>query len=301
MTALHRATVWVKPSATDVHIAGVLIEKNLVLTCARGLSAGERVGIAFPLGGTDEWESNRTAYRDPLTLHLRGAWRSGTVLARDPGRDLALIRLDSGSEQMKPLPLAKAIPKPGDALHAMSHPGGLEFAWVYASGSVRQRGKIALDAGEKAPLVSVLVCQLPAQTGSPGGPVVNAKGELVGVLSAREGAQLVGYAATTDEIRAFLDLYDARPPKTLAGLLARVEALPAVYASGLAARAGRSCRNLTAAPGGFADAKREVRQRLSQSIPRARGAAVPCPDAGTRRGDSPGTWTRPSRRTVVPP
>jgi S1-C subfamily serine protease len=233
--ALIRATVWIKPTATDVHLAGVLIERDLVLTCARGLSAGDRVGVTLPLRDGDRWVSERGAYRDPLALHLRGVWRGGTVLSRDSTRDLALVRLDSGHEQMKPVALADAIPKAGDELHAMSHPGGLEFVWMYAGGAVRQRGTLALDVGEKAPLVSVLVCQLPAQTGSPGGPVLSAKGELVGVLSAREGAQLVGYAATADEIRAFLDVaLRNRPAHTLAGLLARVEELPAAYATGLA-------------------------------------------------------------------
>jgi S1-C subfamily serine protease len=261
--ALVRATVWVKPATTDVSIAGVLIENDVVLTCARGLSASERVGVALPLRAEGRWVSERSAYRDPLALHLRGAWRSGTVIARDAGRDLALIKLDSPSEQMKPLSPAETLPKPGDALHAMSHPGGLEFAWVYAGGSVRQRGRVALDAGEKAPLVSVLVCQLPAQTGSSGGPVLNAKGELVGVLSAREGAQMVGYAATTDEIRAFLDaaLRD-RPARTLAGLLARIEALPAVVASGLArGLAGRAESHRAA--GRAAEAKRDCDGALS--------------------------------------
>jgi S1-C subfamily serine protease len=239
---LLRATVWVKPTLTNTHIAGVLIEKDLVLTCARGLSEGDRVGVALPLRDGEKWVSERRAYRDPLSLSLRGAWRSGTVLARDPSRDLALIRLDAGCEYMNPVPLAHAIPKPGDVVHAMSHPGGLEFAWVYAGGTVRQRGRITLDAGEKAPLVSVLVCQLPAQIGSPGGTVLNAKGELVGVLAAREGAQMVAYAATTDEILAFLDLaLRDRPAKTLAGLIARIEALPQVFLSaaarGLAERA----------------------------------------------------------------
>jgi hypothetical protein len=186
--------------------------------------------------------SERAAYRDPLALHLRGAWRSGVVLARDAARDLALVRLDSPCESMKPVPLAGAVPKPGDALHAMSHPGGLEFAWVYAGGAVRQRGRVTLDAGEKARSVSALVCQLPAQHGSPGGPVLNAKGELVGVLSAREGAQMVAYCATGDEIRAFLDVsLRDRPAKMLAGLLSRVESLPGRYASALArAFAGRA-------------------------------------------------------------
>ena len=48
-----------------------------------------------------------------------------------------------------------------------------------------------------------------AQAGSPGGPVVNVRGELVGVLAARESAQQTGYAATTEEIARFLAGIDA--------------------------------------------------------------------------------------------
>lgn len=240
--ALYRATVWIKPTATDVSLAGALIEKDLVLTSARGVSANERVGVAFHLGTGSEPFCDRGAYRDPLALHLKGAWRAGTVIARDPARDLALIKLDSAHNGTKPLPLAAVVPNAGDALHAMSHPGGLEFAWVYAAGNVRQRGRVALDMGEKTPRVAALVCQLPGQAGSPGGPILNAKGELVGVLSAREGAQLVGYASTTDEIRTFLDVaLRDRPATTFAGLFARAEDVPTnlarVYANALAARA----------------------------------------------------------------
>lgn len=231
---LTRATVWVKPTATDISAAGVLIENDVVLTCARGLTARERVGVALPLRAGGRWVSERTAYRDPLSLYLAGAWRAGTVIARDAGRDLAVIKLDSPCAGL-PLSLAADVPKPGDALHAMSHPGGLEFAWVYAGGAVRQRGRVALDLGEKAPRVPALVLQLPAQTGSPGGPVANTNGALVGILSAREGAQSVGYCADTDEVRAFLDVaLRNRPPKTLAGLLARLESRPAEWASALA-------------------------------------------------------------------
>ncbi|MBM3979576.1 MAG: trypsin-like serine protease [Planctomycetes bacterium] len=242
VASLYRATVWIKPTATDVSLAGALIEKDLVLTSARGVSANERVGVAFHLGTDSEPYSTRAAYRDPLALYLNRAWRAGTVIARDAARDLALIKLDSARDGTKALPLAAVVPNAGDALHAMSHPGGLEFAWVYAAGSVRQRGPVALDLGEKAPRVAALVCQLPAQAGSPGGPILNANGELVGVLSAREGAQLVGYAATTDEIRTFLDVaLRDRPATTFAGLLARAEDVPANlarrYADALAARA----------------------------------------------------------------
>src|SRR5581483_3450847 len=86
---LTRSTVWVRPAATDVHLAGVLIENDLVLTVGKGMTPGDRVGIAFPIGEGEKWVAERPAYRDPLTLQLRGAWRPGTVLARDSDRDLA--------------------------------------------------------------------------------------------------------------------------------------------------------------------------------------------------------------------
>jgi len=233
---LTRATVWVRPMATDVHLAGVLLEPDLVLTCGKGLVTGDRAGIAFPLAaGEGKWIGERAAYRDPLGLHLKGNWRGGTVLARDTTRDLALIRLDSPVEVMRPVNSASRLPAPGDAVHTMNHPGGLEFAWMYAGGTVRQRGRIAIAGGEDAKPTTVIVCQLPAQSGSPGGPVLNDKGELVGILSSRESAQLVGYAITADEIAAFLDVaLLERPAKTFPGLLARLESLPGWAARGTA-------------------------------------------------------------------
>jgi tetratricopeptide (TPR) repeat protein len=109
----------------------------------------------------------------------------------------------------------------------------------------------------------VLVCQLPAQAGSPGGPVLSAKGELVGVLSAREGAQMVAYTPTTDEIRDFLDVaLRDRPAKTFAGLLARIEDFPQTFlydaANGFADRAEAHRK-----AGRFAEARRDCDDALS--------------------------------------
>jgi S1-C subfamily serine protease len=247
---LTRATVWVRPTATDVHLAGVLIESDLVLTIGKGLTAGDRCGIAFPIkhGETakqakpspndEKWVSERAAYRDPLALQLKGYWRAGTVLARDTDRDLALVRLDSPVKSMRAVKLATQVPASGAAIHTMSHPGGLEFAWVYAAGAVRQQGRIAVVPGDRARRVSVLVCQVPAQAGSPGGPMLNDKGELVGIVAAKESAQMVGYAVAVGEIANFLDVaLTDRAARTLSGLFARVEALPVLFA----AAAARGC------------------------------------------------------------
>ena len=208
--SLTRATVWIRPTATETHLAGVLVERDLILTSARGLGPAGRVGVAFPVRDGGRWVNDRATYRDPVGLHLRGAWRAGEVVARDTDRDLALIRIDPAPEHAKPVTLAAARPKPGDAVRAMNHPAGLEFAWVYSAGVVRQTGPVKLADGDAARPVAASVLQLPTQAGSPGGPVFNDRGELVGVLSAREGAQHVGYAALPDEVRGFVAV--APPP-----------------------------------------------------------------------------------------
>lgn len=239
---LTRATVWVRPTATDFHAAGVLIDRNHILTSARGIGSSERVGVAFPLQGEGGWVGERELYRDPVGLHLRGAWRAGTVLARDSARDLALIRVESIPAYCRPVPLASGPLRRGDRVHTMNHPGGLEFAWAYAAGSVRQCGRVALADGGSPIRVMANVYQIPTQAGSPGGPVLNARGELVGVMSARESSQQTGYSTTSDEVARFLDTsWTDRPVKTLDGWIGRSRAMPErlaeVFAAALAARA----------------------------------------------------------------
>jgi S1-C subfamily serine protease len=225
--SLMRATVWVRPSSTNVHLAGVLIDKKLVLTNGRGFTPGDRVGVGFPIREDNRWLGERSIYKDPVALALRGCWRSALVVAHDAKCDLALLLLDSTPEYMQPVHQSTQLPNPGDQLHAMSHPSGLEFAWVYACGTVRQRGDIALAPEENARRISTIICQLPAQAGSPGGPVLNDKGELVGIVAAKESTQMVGYAVSTAEIAAFLDVSRSDvAPQTLTGLFTRIEHLP---------------------------------------------------------------------------
>ena len=260
---LMRSTVWVRPTATDLHRAGVLLDTHIVLTCGNGLTRGDRLGVAFPVREKNQWVAERTVYKDPVALALRGSWREGVVLAVDRDRELALIKLESTPPNCQAVPLSQRASSPGDRLHVMSHPSGLEFAWVYAAGAVRQHGRIAIAPGDTARKVQTLLCQLPAQAGSPGGPILNDAGELVGVLAARESTQQVGYAVAAREIAAFMEVArDDRPPRTVAGVWARIEAWPecvlAAAAVGLA-RQGESHRTA----GRINEAKRACDQALS--------------------------------------
>jgi S1-C subfamily serine protease len=199
-----RSVVWLRPTATDTRTAGVVIDvkRRLVLTSSAGVSPFDRVGVAFPLLKDGQVVGERDAYRNPVAVHLAKCWHVGTVLHRDPSRDLALVRLDSLPDGVGAAKLSDADPDVGEAVTAVSHPTGTEFVFAHSSGSVKQRGRFALTRdGRKLPAV---VYQLPAQPTSAGGPIFNSAGELVGVQSAKDGPAMVGFAVRVNEVRAFV-------------------------------------------------------------------------------------------------
>ena len=137
-----KATVWIRPTATDTRTGGVVIDakRRLVLTSAAGVGPLDRVGVAFPLVKDGRVVGERDAYRDPVAVHLAKGWHVGRVLHRDPVRDLALIQLDSTPADTPEVKLADADAEVGDAVTAVSHPMGTEFAFAVSTGSVKQRG-----------------------------------------------------------------------------------------------------------------------------------------------------------------
>lgn len=89
----------------------------------------------------------------------------------DEANDLALVRLDAETASVPLLPLADDLPRRGEAVLALGHPQGT--VWSFTSGvvSALHNGAIQHDAA--------------LNPGSSGGPLVNQRGELVGVSSAK--------------------------------------------------------------------------------------------------------------------
>ena len=145
---------------------------------------------------------DRDAYRDPVALHLSGHWATGTVIARDASRDLAVIEFDRLPDLAVALSFAESEPRLGAEVRAVSHPVGLEFVFAHSTGSVRQHGnlKLSRDGGK----VPVTVLQLPAQSNAAGGPIVSEAGELLGILAANDAPVGIGCAVATAEARAFV-------------------------------------------------------------------------------------------------
>jgi Trypsin-like peptidase domain len=94
-----------------------------------------------------------------------------TVLESDPVADLALVKIDADTSSAPQLVFSTRDVRPGDRVLALGHPQ--ETVWSFTSGAVSalHNGAIQHDA-----VIS---------SGSSGGPLLNDRGEVIGVNTAR--------------------------------------------------------------------------------------------------------------------
>src|SRR5262249_8483747 len=130
----------------------------------------------------------------------------GDVLLSDPRHDLALVRLESIPEGVTELKLADDSAFPSDLVHSIGNPAASDALWIYTSGTVRQgyRRKVRLEDQEVE--AQVMETQSPITPGDSGGPVVNDKGELIGVNAAvSRSGNLFSICIDVAEVRDFMD------------------------------------------------------------------------------------------------
>ncbi|HEY8503509.1 MAG TPA: tetratricopeptide repeat protein, partial [Gemmataceae bacterium] len=201
------AAAWVRPSATNEHISAWVWDRGrkLLVTTASGAGPDDLVSVVFPLFDGDELIPEEAAYRSGFRLRRAGVWVRGWVLARDPVRDLALIEVEALPERSRTLRLAEQPVPVGGRVHTIGHLSGVDLLWLYGRGAVRQRAGLRLGTGEDDPPLRVTILQLGRRAGAGGGPVVNDRGEVVGMLTGKGAPnQDAEYAVERQEIAAFL-------------------------------------------------------------------------------------------------
>jgi S1-C subfamily serine protease len=133
----------------------------------------------------------------------------GTVVAFDPRRDLAVLRLDSPPADE--MPLAPRAADRGSTGAVIGYPGGGELTGVKAA--VRRalnavgRDIYSRDTVER----EIYDLQTRVVPGNSGGPFVTPEGVVAGVVfAASSSSDGTGYALTVDELRPVLERADAR-------------------------------------------------------------------------------------------
>jgi S1-C subfamily serine protease len=178
---------------------GCLVDRKrrLVLTALSLMGEEKTVRVWLPEFQAGEPIGQRDHYRNKASI-------KATVLRRNPRCGLALLELESlpdGVEELKPAAESAA---PGESVYGIGNPIYATGLWVFHSGAVRQ-------VYQHPAFARVLEAQMPFNPGDAGGPLVNSRGELMGlVLAGVPNTQFVTRCVDVSEIKELLKLIDKK-------------------------------------------------------------------------------------------
>lgn len=129
----------------------------------------------------------------------------GTVINRNKRKDLALVKVEGLPKDIKAIRFGKTGSVPvGSTVYAIGHPSG--EAWTFSSGMVTQiRPNYTWNYENSFHKANVIQHEVPTNPGNSGGPLLDAKGLMVGVNSfVRVDTQLINFSVAIEEVEAFL-------------------------------------------------------------------------------------------------
>lgn len=137
--------------------------------------------------------------------------RRALVEKTDEVADLALLRVDSVPTGRVPVSLGRMedVSIGGD-VHAIGHPSGEN--WTYTRGFVSQirRGYEWSTESGVDHSADVIQTQTPINPGNSGGPLLDQKGNLVGINSFKAEGEALNFSVSVDEVRSFLERPEGR-------------------------------------------------------------------------------------------
>jgi serine protease Do len=136
--------------------------------------SGAGAGIIWSAEGLILTNAHVVGRKAPLVVLQDNSEYEARVLARDPDVDLALLAIDA--QNLKPLPPAAVPVRVGELVFAFGHPWGQRN--IVTHGIVSALLDAQNRRGEKLPIIRSDVSLAP---GNSGGPLVNVRGEMVGV------------------------------------------------------------------------------------------------------------------------
>jgi hypothetical protein len=126
------------------------------------------------------------------------------ITAVDPERDLVVVKISAGRSQALPLGNSDTV-QVGESVYAVGNPQGLEG--TFSQGIVSSIREVGIG--------KLLQITAPISPGSSGGPVLNGKGEVIGVSVATfRGGQNLNFAIPSNYLKTLLA--KAGPAKPLA-------------------------------------------------------------------------------------
>ena len=213
--------------ATDASTANLamrdivkLVEPSIVKLDVVMFDGSQKIGSGFFVDTegkifTNEHVINRASEITVSTADGRKTKALGFLVA-DADKDLAIVQVDPSQLDCVPIAIASKLPQKGDDVAAFGHPQGMQFSYTEGTVSAIRTGKelrqiIADMSGGTVDVEQVDVFpedmvwiqhSASISGGNSGGPLVNMRGEMIGVntWTHREGQNL-NFASTKDQVR----------------------------------------------------------------------------------------------------
>ena len=183
-------------------------EKRLVVTNDHVVGRADLVAVVFPLyDPKGELITDARKYESAI----KEVAVKGEVIARDEGRDLALIRVERLPERTTAVAFARQPAATGSVVYSIGGSGADDnLLWRLTKGTVRGRAERRQQADFGVVDCTILETDSPVNPGDSGGPVVNERGELVGVVSHfHTRVRQVSGNIDLEEVRKFISPHSA--------------------------------------------------------------------------------------------
>ena len=162
-------------NGTFTQAIGELVERVLPsLVIVRGHRFGAGAGIVWDMNGLILTNSHVVGRHTPIVVLQDDGEYESRLVARDPEVDLALLSINAAG--LTPLKAAAVPSRVGEMVFAFGHPWGQRN--TVTRGIVSALVTAQNGRGDKLPVIR---SDTPLAPGNSGGPLVNAKGEVVGV------------------------------------------------------------------------------------------------------------------------
>ena len=162
-------------NGTFTQMISDLVEQVLPsLVVVRGRRYGAGAGIIWDANGLILTNCHVVGRQTPIVVLQNDGEHESRLIARDPNIDLALLSIDAtGLTALKAAPVS---PRVGEMVFAFGHPWGQRN--TVTRGIVSALVSAENRRGDRLPVIR---SDAPLAPGNSGGPLVNARGEVVGI------------------------------------------------------------------------------------------------------------------------